>query len=377
VTVRFGFVSTFPPTQCGLATFTESLRDALVRPGSDQAVVVRLLDGPEPRPAEHVVAQWVGGEGPDLQRSLDRLNAGDVAVVQHEFGVYGGPDGEDVLLLLAGLRVPSIVILHTVLTRPTPHQRQVLEAVLAAADAVVVMTETARERLVSTYAVDVERLSVIAHGAHDSTPSPLAMPMFRSGRPTILTWGLLGPGKGLEWGIDAMAGLRDLTPMPRYIIAGQTHPKVLLHEGERYRESLVRRVKDRGLTDAVTFNGHYLDAEALDRMVREADIVLLPYDSTDQVTSGVLSEAVAAGKPVVATAFPHAQELLGTGAGLLVAHRDPDAIGAALRTLLGRRDLGASMVHAAAAALPIASWSAIADQYRLLADRLLRDCVPA
>src|SRR5258707_9968823 len=174
------------------------------------------------------------------------------------------------------------------------------------------------------------KVSITAHGA----PAPqrtTAEPIFRTGQFTVLTWGLLGPGKGIEWGIEAMAMLRDLQPMPRYMVAGQTHPKVLLREGDAYRDRLREQVRQGELGPWITFEGHYRNTSALASLIRSADVVLLPYDSAEQVTSGVLIEAVAAGKPVIATQFPHAVEMLAGGAGLLVTHRGPGPIAGGLR----------------------------------------------
>ena len=247
---------------------------------------------------------------------------------------------------------------------------------MAKADAVVAMTMTARERLAAGYAVDMTKVCVIAHGA-PALQTTMAEPTFRTGQFTVLTWGLLGPGKGIEWGIEAMAMLRDLPPMPRYMVAGQTHPKVLLHEGDAYRDRLREQVRQAELGSWITFDGHYRNTSALASLVRSADVVLLPYDSTEQVTSGVLIEAVAAGKPVVATQFPHAREVLAGGAGLLVPHRDPAAIAAALRSVITRRDVMTRMAAAASATAPQLLWPVIADQYRELADRLIMASVAA
>jgi glycosyltransferase involved in cell wall biosynthesis len=375
MSMRFGFVSTYPPTQCGLATFAAALRGALLHDTGDEGRVVRLVDAPMPG-GRDVVAQLVAGDAASLRQAAEHLNQCDVAIVQHEYGVYGGADGSEVLHLLDQLRVPSVVILHTVLADPTPHQRLVLEAVTAKADAVVTMTVTARDRLAAGYAVDLGKVTIIAHGA-PALGAATAGPAGRTGPFTVLTWGLLGPGKGVEWGIAAMALLRDLAPMPRYVIAGQTHPKVVLHEGEAYRDRLREQVRQAGLGPWISFDGHYRNATALASLVRSADVVLLPYDSTEQVTSGVLIEAVAAGKPVVATQFPHARELLAGGAGLLVPHRDPAAIAAALRSVITRRDVMSRMAAAAAATAPRLLWPAIADQYRELAGRLISVSVPA
>jgi polysaccharide biosynthesis protein PslF len=373
VTTRYGFVSTFPPTMCGLATFTSSLRDDLVTP-ADSAHIVRSVDTVQPRRPE-VAAQLVAGDPHSIQTSAAVLNDCDVVIVQHEYGTYGGVDGDELLALLSALTVPFITVLHTVLGAPTAHQREVLEAVSEAADAIVVMTATARNRLAGGYYVDMSKVNVIPHGAPVNGVS--YMPAFRSGQPTVLTWGLMGPGKGIEWGIEAMSQLRDLNPAPRYLVAGQTHPKVLLREGEAYRDHLRQLVRDHGLTANVEFDGHYRHSAALAELVSSADVVLLPYDSTDQVTSGVLIEAIAAGKPVVATEFPHAVELLREGAGLLVPHKDPAAIADALRTVLTHRDIAARMTGAAAATAPEVQWPAVAARYRELAGRLIRNRVAA
>jgi glycosyltransferase involved in cell wall biosynthesis len=376
MSTRFGFVGTFPPTQCGLATFTAALRSALLHSTTDEGWVVRLLDESAPRPGEEVVAQLIANDSASLHQAAAQLNLCDVAIMQHEYGVYGGADGSEILHLLDEVRVPCVVVLHTVLTDPTPHQRQVLESVMAKADAVVAMTMTARERLAAGYAVDVAKVCIIAHGA-PALETTMAEPVFRTGQFTVLTWGLLGPGKGIEWGIEAMAMLRDLAPMPRYLVAGQTHPKVLLHEGDAYRDRLREQVRDADLGSCVTFDGRYRNTGSLASLVRSADVVLLPYDSTEQVTSGVLIEAVAAGKPVVATQFPHAREVLAGGAGLLVPHRDPAAIAAALRSVIGRGDVMTKITAAAAAAAPRLQWPVIADQYRELAGRLITASVAA
>jgi polysaccharide biosynthesis protein PslF len=373
VPLRYGFLSTYPPTQCGLATFTAALREQLadLAPGAASGVV-RLLDvpaGPGPPQAAptEVVGDLVAGTRGGPEHAAWLLNSFDVVVVQHEYGVYGGRDGDEVLEVLHHLDVPAVVVLHTVLTHPTRHQRHVLEAVAADADAVVVMTETARARLVAGYRTDPRRVAVIPHGAADNRA---AVPV-RAGPPTVLTWGLIGPGKGIEWGIAAVAALTDIDPAPRYLVAGETHPKVLAREGEAYRDGLVAHARRLGVARSVTFDGRYLGAASLGALVRGADVVLLPYDSRDQVTSGVLIEAVAALRPIVATRFPHAVELLGDGAGLLVPHGDAAAIAAAVRSIVTDDGVANRLVLAAAARAPELLWPAVARRYRQLAAGLV------
>ena len=366
----YGFLSTYPPTQCGLATFSAALLKHLTAPGTgNQAGVVRVVDRADGVPAElpaEVVAHLVNGSPNGTEVATAALNAFDAAVVQHEYGIYGGRDGEDVLRVLAGLTVPVIVVFHTVLTTPSPHQRQLLERIADRAAAVVVMSRAAARRLTELYLVDAAKISVIPHGARPSRRVPVAGP-----RPTILTWGLIGPGKGIEWAIDAFAGLGTLPSNPRYLVAGQTHPKVLEREGERYRSSLQARAASLGVADDVHFDAGYRDTESLMALVRQADLVLLPYESTEQATSGVLIEAIAALRPVVATAFPHAEELLAAGAGLLVPHQDTPAMTDALRRVLTEPGLAASMTAGAARIAPSLEWSAVAESYHELAESFI------
>jgi glycosyltransferase involved in cell wall biosynthesis len=374
MTTRFGFVSTYSPTICGLATFTSSLFNELVTAAGNEGRVIRLVETPQPQAGPEVVGQMVAGDPVSAYSAAELLNEGDIAIVQHEYGVYGGPDGDEILLLLSALTVPSVVVLHTVLSAPTAHQKSVLEAVVASADAVVTMTATAHTRLATGYAVDMRKVNVIPHGAPAVRTHTLSV---RTDRPTVLTWGLIGPGKGIEWGIEAMASLADLYPTPRYVIAGQTHPKVLLRDGEAYRDRLKAQVVALELGECVSFDSRYRDNVSLGELVDSADVVLLPYDSTDQVTSGVLIEAVGALKPVIATRFPHAIELLADGAGLLVPQKNPAAIAAALRTLLTDRELAAGMTKAAGAAGSELVWAAVAQRYLDLAGDLISARVAA
>jgi polysaccharide biosynthesis protein PslF len=368
VPLSVGFLSTYPPTQCGLASFTASLRAHLVASGC-RSGVVRVVDRPEAIVRSDVVHHLVPGSSASQVQAAAALDEFDVAVVQHEFGIYGGADGDEILGVLDRLTVPAIVVLHTVLTAPTPHQREVLERVIERADGVITMTMTARTRLLESYDVNAAKVVVIPHGAIDSVT--VGAPQPRIGPPTILTWGLLGPGKGIESVIDVLPTLRRLDHRPRYRIVGQTHPRVLERDGEAYRTALIVRAAARGVSDMVAFEASYLDVASLRRVVAQADVVVLPYESREQVTSGVLIEAVAAGKPVVATAFPHAVELLGQGAGLVVPHGDQKALAHALRRVLVEPGLAASMADQSGRVAPELQWSSVAARYREMADSLV------
>jgi glycosyltransferase involved in cell wall biosynthesis len=374
MSMSYGVLSTYPPTQCGLATFSRALVSALESP-RDVVGVVRVADADElsgrPRPPRSSTDQpadavWVRGAARGPRTAASALNAFDVAVLQHEYGIFPGPDGEDVLEVVRRLRVPLVSVLHTVLVTPSANQRRILEALVAASSGVITMTQTARDRLVEHYVVDPAKVTVIPHGAAAPPPQLHRRPRPADRPPTVLTWGLLGEGKGIEWAVDAMALLGDLDPRPQYHVVGQTHPKVRAEHGEAYRERLVERAAAGG-SGAVHFDDRYLTTAELHELVQAADIVLLPYDSREQVTSGVLIEAVAAGKPVVSTSFPHAVELLSSGAGLLVERQDPAGIAAALRRLCTEPGLEAAMRAEAERIAPDLLWPAVADRYRAVA----------
>jgi glycosyltransferase involved in cell wall biosynthesis len=363
----FGILSTYPPTPCGLATFSAALSKGLCANGSD-VNVVRVADGKLSSEAR-VIGELVNGSAASVAATSELLNESDIAVVQHEYGIYGGVDGDEVVDIIGGLHIPSIVVAHTVLKDPTPHQRSVLEAIAAMAAQVVVMSEAARRRLCRGFDVDPRKVTTIAHGA----TVPRQIPPVRSDRPTLLTWGLLGPGKGIERVIEAMASLHDLPVRPRYLIAGRTHPKVLAADGEAYRDARAEQARLRGVADSVSFDASYRDVSSLTALVQSSAVVVLPYDSTDQVTSGVLVDAIASGRPVVATAFPHAVELLASGAGIVVGHDDPGALASALLRLLTEPHLAATMAAEAARLAPQMAWPIVASAYLDLAHRLLAE----
>jgi len=359
----FGILSTYPPTACGLATFAAALANGLEKIGVKHIGVVLVGDEQPDAHDSRVIAQLRPGSPASLSRAVEVLNLFDFVIIQHEFGIFGGDSGDELLDLMSQLTSPSIVTLHTVPLHPTPQQRFVLESVIAKSTASVTMTAIARERLLSLYDVNVNKVVTIAHGA--SVPNHIARVNPRI--PSALTWGLFGPGKGVEWVVDALALISDLDPPMHYTVAGRTHPKVLLSKGEEYREMLQSRASALGVTSKITFDPQYRSLTSLQGLVSSSTCVVLPYDSTEQITSGVLVDAIAAGRPVIATQFPHAVELLSDGAGILVPHKDPEALAAALRCVATRPDLVQSMSRRAAQLAPAHMWTAVALAYTKLA----------
>ena len=358
-----GVVSTFPPTVCGIASFTASLVGSI--PVGDgeflrQVGVVRLSDGLTREAGAPVVFNHRTGDASSLRRAAAILSTYDVVSIQHEFGIFGGPDGVEVLDLMSRLEVPAVVTLHTVLSEPTRHQRDIIEHVCTLAERIVVMSETASDRLVDRYGIDPNQIRVIAHGADPNFAGPS---LVAGDRPLVLTWGLIGPGKGLEVAIEAFADLTDLEPLPRYLIAGASHPHVVRASGESYREGLQGLTESLGLEQIVEFDDRYMRRHDLARLVRSADVVVLPYESTEQVTSGVLVEAIAASKPVVATPFPHAVELLSDGAGVVVPFGNPKRLAGELRQIISDRGARSLMAQRARKLATDWYWPTIGEKF--------------
>jgi len=351
--LRIGMVSTYPPTVCGLATFASALVHQFEHAG-------HLVD----------VAHLGHGAADTIATITHALRHSDVVILQHEYGIFNGPDGDEVLAILDAIQVPTIVVAHTVPLHPTNHQREVLTEVCRRASRVVVMTQTARDRLLSLYPVDPDVVVTIPHGAALPVPEPGGLRPVAGRPPELLTWGLLGPGKGIEHVIDALGDLRLMGIRPRYTIAGVTHPNVLADHGEQYRDSLIDRAASAGIADTVRFDASYRSVADLTRFIASASVVVLPYDSRDQVTSGVLVDAITAGRPVIATAFPHAVELLSSGAGVVVAHGDVGALAAAIRELVQHPTKRAAMAAEAQRLAPSLAWPAIAARYLAVCSEL-------
>lgn len=370
--VAYGFLSTFPPTRCALATHSLGLAQHLHDPRlGERCGIVPVLDRPRPPWPQDAAVCLVKGRPWSAIRVIDALNKYDVAVVQHDFGIYGGQDGEEVLGVIEALDTPVIAVLHTVPVAGDEHRRLVLQRVIDAAAAVVVLSRTDVATLRKHYRVDVGRLWVIPRGAAAVMPgNPSHRPVVPAA-PTILTWGLIGPGKGVEHVVAALARLRDLDPAPRYLICGQQDPRAEAREVDVYRELVLRTARENGVADLVTLDAAYRSPGALATLVQRADVVVVPYEARQRTASAVLTEAVAARRPVIATDFPHARELLGDGAGLVVPHRDPGALARALRRVLTEPELVRSMQIRSGQVAASASWPSVAAAFRDVARKVL------
>ena len=304
----------------------------------------------EPSSPQHpeilaTVSQGVRGDYVRAARLLGRLDI-DVVVLEHEYGIFGGPDGEYVLSFAQKLAQPLVVTLHTVLSEPTPHQLRVLAELCKQAERVIVMTETAKRLLVQIEACPVGKIRVVPHGApvqlgrrraeHEAgrrpfylTPMPGGFEHLQS-RFLLATFGLISPGKGLETAIAALPSIIERHPEVLYLIAGRTHPQVARREGEQYRLMLERRVVDLGLGDHVEFDDRFLSVDELADLLAATNVFVTPYRNREQIASGALTFAIAAGCAAISTPYWYAEDVLASGAGRLVPFGDSEALAEAV-----------------------------------------------
>lgn len=301
-------------------------------PKSAECVVVPVNDVPDgydyPPEVRFEIAEQ---DLKSYQRAADFLNFSDAEVVcvQHEFGIYGGPAGSHILSLLRQLRIPAVAQLHTVLEEPTRDQRRVMDEMSRHVARFITMSEQGRHMLESIYKIDSERIDVIPHGIPDM---PFVDPAFYKdqfgveGKKTLLTFGLLSPGKGIEYVLRALPEIVAAIPDLVYIVLGATHPNLLRREGENYRLSLERLVTDLGIQKNVVFYNRFVEDDELSEFLGATDIYITPYLNPAQITSGTLAYAFGCGKAVISTPYWHARELLAEGRGVLVPFRDEAAI---------------------------------------------------
>jgi glycosyltransferase involved in cell wall biosynthesis len=348
-TLRVGIVSTYPPRACGIGTFSQDLRHALLGTGSvsavDVAAVVREGDARQAAEVVTCIHQDQRREYAAAARALESRGS-DVVVIEHEYGIFGGPDGAHVLSLASELRQPMVLTLHTVLSSPHAAQAETLRALCDRATLVCVFTETARRMVVDARLVSPDRVRVVPHGAPpELLPGPSAngrRPLSGNGGaadadgrgPVLATFGLISPGKGIETAIAAMPAIVARHPGARYVVAGRTHPEVAKAHGEEYRISLEGLAHDLRVSDHVVFDDRFLEIEDLASILASTTIFVTPYRSREQIVSGALTFAIVAGCPTVSTPYFYAEDLLGSGAGILVPFDDPAALGEAVGDLL-------------------------------------------
>ena len=339
---RVAFVGNYLPRQCGIATFTTDLCEALADEYKGTACIALPINDTEAgyeypaRVRFELTEKDIGS----YRRAADFLNINNVDMVslQHEYGIFGGKAGSHILTLLRELRMPVVTTLHTILKNPNPDQRRVLEEIASLSDRLVVMSERGAEFLQDIYHVPEDKIDLIPHGIPDV---PFMDPSFHKdlfgveGKSVLLSFGLLSANKGIENVIAALPAILEKYPNVVYIILGATHPHVIQNEGETYRLSLQWLAHEKGVESNVIFYNRFVSLEELVQFIGAADIYVTPYLDAAQITSGTLAYTLGAGKAVISTPYWYAEEMLADERGALVPFSDPQALAAQVIDLLG------------------------------------------
>lgn len=363
-------LSTYTPRQCGLATFSSDLARGIRRADPDARVRVLAIDDDErtqPYPPD-VVRTIRRNWRPSYSELAAWINDSDVdaLLVQHEFGIFGGPEGAWLIDLLDHVRRPVITTLHTVLQEPAPPYLRRMHEVIERSTRLVALTPSAVDILAHRYGVRRESVETIQHGVPDR---PFVSPEMRhaaigaEGRRVLMTFGLLGPSKGIEDMIDAMAAVVKTHPEALYIVVGATHPGVLAHAGEAYRLSLIEQVRRLGLENNVRFVDRYMDSNELFEWIEACDIYVTPYPNREQISSGTVAIAVGLGRAAVATKFRYAEDLLADERGLLVEPNAPEELAAAVLSLLDNPALRSELQQRAYAYGRGMTWESVGGRY--------------
>lgn len=330
---RIAFIGNYLPRQCGIATFTADLCEAIAATNNGTTCIALPVNDVQAGYAypPRVRFELTEKDLDSYRRAADFLNINNVGLVclQHEYGIFGGRAGSNILALLGELRMPIVTTLHTILRDPDPDQRRVLEEVAALSDRLVVMSERGAEFLQEVYGVHPKKIDRIPHGIPDI---PFVDPSFHKdlfgveGKIVLLSFGLLSANKGIENVITALPAILARHPNVVYIILGATHPHVKRQDGETYRLSLQWLAHEKGVEGQVIFYNHFVSLEELVQFISAADIYITPYHDAAQITSGTLAYTIGAGKAVISTPYWYAEEMLAEGRGALVPFRDPQAL---------------------------------------------------
>ncbi len=366
----------YVPRQCGIATFTQDLCQAITSAGATCriAAINDYTDGyAYPREVCWEVHQH---DLADYQGLAELLNASDceVLLVQHEFGIYGGRAGSFLNALLDEVRMPVVSTMHTVLSRPAPEYHARTVQLAERSDRLVVMAQRAVDILVETYGIDPEQISVIPHGVPDlpfSDPVSFKKRLGVAGKTVLMTFGLISPGKGIEHMIEAMPAIVKRHPDVVYLVVGATHPTVRRRHGEAYRNQLEEQARQLGVGEHVRLLDRYVPLDELCEYLQACDVYVTPYLNEEQIVSGTLAYALSAGCAVVSTPYWHAAEVLADGRGRLVSFRDPAAFAREVNSLLDNPELRQAMRCRAFDFSRSAVWRKVGESYVRLFDNLL------
>lgn len=372
-------LSTYPPRQCGIASFSRDLYESLAKQGQRIHIIAVKDEAAALEYPGEVIFAINQENGPEYLELAKYINEGstELCVIQHEYGIYGGPDGEYLLTLTGNLEKPFILVAHTVLTEPSANQRQVLMKLLQGAAGVIGMSRRSMRLMTQIYAVPEGKLHFIHHGVPDFPHldrDELKKVHGWGNRQVITTFGLIGPGKGLENGIRAIALLKDKYPNLLYLIAGQTHPVLQRREGNVYYEGLYALTEKLGVSEQVHFEQRYLPLGELARYLNLTDIYMTPYPNRQQAVSGTLAYALGCGLAVVATPYEYALEMLQEGQnGLIADGTSAECLAQALDKILSKPEIKQGFERRARRLGQQMRWSNVAQQYILLARNLTQE----
>ena len=368
--LRIAVVGNHLPRQCGIATFTTDLCDAITAEYGAAGLFVAAVNDPQssysyPARVRFEITEAGISSYRDTAHYLNVANV-DLVLLQHEYGIYGGRAGSYVLELLKHLTMPVVTTLHTVLRQPDPDQRMVMQQIAALSARLIVMSEYSSRILQEVFGVPAEKIDLIPHGIPD-------LPFVESdvykdslsltGKDVLLTFGLLSPNKGFESVIRALPRILSRHSDAVYVIAGATHPQVRAREGDRYRDQLQALARELGVEREVIFHNRFFSPQEMASQVGSADIYITPYCHVAQAVSGTLAFAMGAGKAIISTPYWHAAELLEDGRGALVPFEDPAAIADAAIDLLDNDAKRAAMRKRAYLYAREMVWNRVAQSY--------------
>jgi glycosyltransferase involved in cell wall biosynthesis len=377
---RIAIVGNYLPRQCGIATFTTDLCDALhAEYGTTELLALPVNDTEEGYDYPARVRFELSEDSlASYRQAADFLNFSNIDLVclQHEYGIFGGRAGAHILELLRRLRMPFATTLHTVLREPTPGQREVMQEIAALSDRLIVMSQQSAEILQEVFNVPAEKIDLIPHGIPDL---PFTDPSFykdgfgTEGKEVLLTFGLLSPNKGIENVIKALPQILAKHSNVVYMVSGVTHPHILRREGDTYRHSLQNLAKELGVESNVIFRNRFVSPQEMVELIGAADIYITPYKHKAQVVSGTLAYALSAGKAIISTPYLHAIELLDDERGVLVPFDDPDAIASKTLELLDNRTARHAMRKRAYLYARDMVWSRVAQKYMKSFERIYNE----
>lgn len=336
--MRIAILSTYPPQKCGIATFSQDLYKSLQIATKDTTHIIAMTNGGEESFPDEVVATIDKQQVRSYVHTADLINTYDVCVIQHEYGIFGGECGEYILTLCNLLHIPIVTNFHTILPKPSPKEKEILQSLGQLSSQVTVMTNWAVNMLHSIYQLPIDKVKMIPHGVpvfdykHDEAKEKLNL----KNKKVLLSFGFLGRGKGFETAIEAVKEVRD--PDFKYIILGITHPNVVKEEGESYRNQLIKKCQDLGISDKVDFINQFATEEHLKDYLTACDMYVTPYPNENQISSGTLTFALGAGAAVISTPYLYAKDLLAEERGLLFDFCNVQELSKVINNLLENPD---------------------------------------